>query len=165
MITWSRHMSQASHDLSRPLPISCDDFCSFAMIFSDLQWFLPLANILHSMQTPVWYHAALWKFYSSVKQLPRTPACWDINLQGHVGIPLWPDISLAIQRYCDGHTSAQQVLWARYGNFEGWTFARWYACGVYMVGNQHKHHNKINKCELASNPSERCRMSVVMSIR
>jgi hypothetical protein len=33
----SIHMSQASHDLSRPLPISCNDFRSFAMISNDLQ--------------------------------------------------------------------------------------------------------------------------------
>jgi len=36
---------------------------------------------------------------------------------------------------------------------------------VRMVRNQHKHHNnKINKCELVSNPSKSCKMSVIMSM-
>jgi hypothetical protein len=60
-------------------PLICNDFQWFPIIFSNLQWFLPLANISCSLRTLVWYHAALWKFYSSVKQLPRTLACRDIK--------------------------------------------------------------------------------------
>jgi hypothetical protein len=66
-------------DQLRSFPLISDDFRSFPIIFGDLWWFLPSADISRSLWTPIWYHAALWKFYSSVKQLPRTLACQDIK--------------------------------------------------------------------------------------
>ena len=54
------------------------------LTFSDqLQSFpiiLPLANILWALQTLIEYHTTLQKFYSSVKQLLRTPACRHIKI-------------------------------------------------------------------------------------
>ena len=67
-------------DHLRSFPLICDDFRSFPMIFSNFRWFLPSADISRALQTPIGYHATLRKFYSSVKQLPRTPACWYIKI-------------------------------------------------------------------------------------
>ena len=78
-VTCHRHRTTYP-DLCRSVAIISAHLQSFAMIFSDLWWFLPLANVSRSLQTPIWYHVALQKFYSSVKQLPRTPACRYIKI-------------------------------------------------------------------------------------
>jgi hypothetical protein len=52
----------------------------FPLISDDFRWFLPSGDISHSLLTPIWHHAALQKFYGSVKQLPRTLECRYIKI-------------------------------------------------------------------------------------
>jgi hypothetical protein len=78
-ITCHRHHTTYP-DLYRSFLIVCDDFWSFPIIFSDLWWFLPSGDVLCSLQLPDQHHVTLRKLYSSVKQLPRTPALRYIKI-------------------------------------------------------------------------------------
>ena len=102
-------------DQLRSFPLICDDFRSFPMIFSDFRWFLPSADVLQALQTPIGYHTTLRKFYSSVKQLPRTPACWYIKIarpcQLTASAQLWPGDSEISQRSCDSRTGDISRIW------------------------------------------------------
>jgi hypothetical protein len=65
--------------ITSPIPTFTDQLQWFLLICNDFRWFLPLADVSRSLQTLIWYHAALQKFYSLVKQLPRALACRDIK--------------------------------------------------------------------------------------
>ena len=66
--------------ITRPIPTFSDQLQWFPLICNDLRWFLPLADVSRALRTQIGYHVTLRKFYSSVKQLPRTPACQYIKI-------------------------------------------------------------------------------------
>ena len=96
-------------------PLICDDFRWFPMIFSDFRWFLPLADVSRALRTPIGHHTTLHKFYSSVKQLPRTPACRYIKIarlrQLTASAQLRPSDSEISRGSCNSWTGVISQIW------------------------------------------------------
>ena len=100
----------ASHvtGVTRPIPTFGDQFWWFPMI-------LPSADVSRALQTPIGYHTTLWKFYSSVKQLPRTPACRYIKIarpcQLTASAQLRPGDLEISRESCDSRTGVISQIW------------------------------------------------------
>jgi len=114
LITWSRHMPHMSHDYPnrfwslRPFPITSDHFHHFRWFY-----FQPTSSacafpIQHCAAPPSWVHNSEDIGMSGYQKSGMSA----YHLARHQSVIR--DIAIVSKH--------QQVLWARYGNFEGWTF-------------------------------------------
>jgi hypothetical protein len=107
----------ASHitGVTWPIPTFGNQFRSFPLICDNFWSFLPSANVSRALRTLSGYHATLWKFYDSVKQLLRTPACRYIKIarlhQLTALAQLWPGDSEISRRSCDSRTGVISRIW------------------------------------------------------